>query len=229
MNRRILLSLVVVAFPMAANADLFRTIEATHNAGLPMTTVMTVEPAKAWEDDFGTDRGVALILDGRWSPSQPNLGLARWDWRRGDQRQGGWLAIWVENGKVARWWHTDKPPRGKHYTDAMGQAADVGSTAAALSSGLAEANALVAGAGLPVAAAVKIGGTAIAHHSSYPACRDALPALGSLGWGATLWNVGMIAGAGPVAAVPAVATAVAAWRQDRFWECVPSDLVAQNN
>jgi hypothetical protein len=94
-----------------------------------------------------------------------------------------------------------------------GQAADIATTAAAISSGFAEANPLVSGAidfgaGV-VVAAIKLGLPAIADRLPLQTCTSARSTLAAAGWGAAVWNVGMVVGA--PAASAAIVAIVSGW------------------
>lgn len=95
-----------------------------------------------------------------------------------------------------------------------GQAADIGTTAAALSSGLVEGNPVVAGAiSTPAAAAaliaLKLGAPALAGHLSLSNCTATRTALASFGWGAAAWNVAAITGA--ASGVGGLVAIIAGW------------------
>ncbi len=81
------------------------------------------------------------------------------------------------------------------------QMADVGTTAIALNSGFVEGNPVWGGAGWPVIAAVKMGATQAIKLAPSEVCEPGLFGLTVAGFGAALWNIGVIAGCGP-AAIP---------------------------
>lgn len=81
-----------------------------------------------------------------------------------------------------------------------GQAADIGTTALALSAGLAEGNPVVAGAiGSPAGAAaliaLKLVGPSLADNLPLADCAEMRTALATFGWGAATWNAALLAGA----------------------------------
>ncbi|MGB5833757.1 MAG: hypothetical protein WBG92_17430 [Thiohalocapsa sp.] len=208
--------------PFVASADVWTDIEASHNGGFSMSRVMAKQSAAAWEDDFQAGRGVALLLDGKQSG---DYGLARWDWRRGDERQKGWLAVKTDDfGKVVNWWYTEKPPTHRP-TALSGQAVDVASTGAALAGGLVEANPLLDAVGFPAASVLKLGGAYVAEQQPMDTCYSLSQPLNAVGWSAGTWNLAALVGAGPAAIVPAVAAGFYAWKnKDPFWRCLPDEL-----
>ncbi len=69
-----------------------------------------------------------------------------------------------------------------------GQAADVASTVVGLANGMVEGNPIVAGVGLPVAGAIKIGLSQHAETLLPRSCYTLKMALATSGWGASGWN-----------------------------------------
>ncbi len=94
------------------------------------------------------------------------------------------------------------------------QMADVGTTAIALNSGFVEGNPVWGGAGWQVIAAVKIGATQAIKLTPQEVCEPGLFGLTVAGFGAALWNIGVMAGSGP-AAIP-VAAMLWAWQWDNW-------------
>lgn len=95
------------------------------------------------------------------------------------------------------------------------QIADGATTAVALSSGFAEANPLLSGLSGPVILVAKIGVTQVVKQAPNEVCEPGLLGLTAAGYGAALWNIGVLAGSGP-AAIPVVAI-LALWQWDS-WE-----------
>lgn len=94
----------------------------------------------------------------------------------------------------------------------FGQLADSATTAVALEAGFSEGNPLFHGTSWPVIAGVKMGMTQVAKVLPEPYCSNALFGLTTTGFGAALWNFGVILGSGP-AALPFVG--VMLWH---FWD-----------
>ena len=92
------------------------------------------------------------------------------------------------------------------------QLADGATTWVALSSGFAEANPLLSSLSGPVILAVKVGVTQVVKQTPNEVCEPGLLGLTVAGYGAALWNIGVMAGSGP-AAIP-VALALALWQWD---------------
>jgi hypothetical protein len=99
------------------------------------------------------------------------------------------------------------------------QSADVITTAVGLSNGLSEANPIWGDAGWPVMAVVKLGVTQAVKLAPEPYCTPGLMGLTIAGYGAALWNIGVMLGSGP-AAIP-VAVGVLGWQ----WENLMDDAV----
>jgi hypothetical protein len=95
-----------------------------------------------------------------------------------------------------------------------GQAADIGSTALALSQGFVEGNPVVAGAlstpaGTAAIIALKLAGPSLANNLSLDNCTAVRAGLAAAGWSAAVWNIAAVAGAGM--GVGAVLAMVTAW------------------
>ncbi len=101
------------------------------------------------------------------------------------------------------------------------QLADVGTTAIALNSGFVEGNPVWGGAGWQVIAAVKIGATQAIKLTPQEVCEPGLFGLTVAGFGAALWNIGVMAGSGP-AAIP-VAAMLWAWQLDNWTQSAITD------
>jgi hypothetical protein len=220
----LLLSLLVAS---SAMADPFADIEAAHNAGAPMSSIMTPVLAEEWDGLFAEGRGTAVIDDARWSASRPGFGVARWSWHRGDESECGWLALQVDrSGLVSHWAYTEKAPPKVRLGAVAGQSADVATTALGLVAGATEINPIVAFAGLPVIGPIKIGGAhLLQHNASLSTCVEATPAVDAIGWSAAIVNACVLAGAGP-ASIPAggIILAVRLNKAKPVWQCLPSDL-----
>ena len=84
------------------------------------------------------------------------------------------------------------------------QWADVGTTAVALNSGFSEGNPIWNGASWPIMAVAKLGTVQVIKQTPQHICEPGLMGFSLVGSGAALWNLGVIAGAGP-AAFPVIA------------------------
>lgn len=84
------------------------------------------------------------------------------------------------------------------------QTADSATTAIALQSGFSEGNPIFNGAAWPVIAGVKFGVTQVAKTLPDPYCEAALFGLTIGGFGAAIWNIGVLAGS-CVVAIPIIA------------------------
>jgi hypothetical protein len=110
------------------------------------------------------------------------------------------------------------------------QSADVATTAIGLSNGLSEANTIWGDASWPVMGVVKLGVTQLVKLTPQPYCTSGLMGLTLAGYGAALWNIGVMLGSGP-AAIP-VAVGVLGWQWDYLMAdatvtCVPDKSVAK--
>jgi len=94
------------------------------------------------------------------------------------------------------------------------QIADGATTWVALSNGFAEANPLLSGLSGPAILAVKIGVTQAVKQTPNEVCEPGLMGLTVAGYGAALWNIGVMAGSGP-AAIP-VALGLVLWQWDSW-------------
>lgn len=204
-----------------ALASPFETVLEAHNNGEPIASVMAPAPAAKWERMFAEGRGTGAFSDIRW---HGNEGVARWDWTRGDESQSGWLALMTDDTRIRNWYYTERGPNLNHAI--VGQAADGASTIVGMSTGFAEANPLFSGLSGPVIAASKIGVTAaVQEFAPLDQCIGFSRVAGPVGWGAAIWNVGAIAGLGPIGVVPAVLVAGASSQMDEpLWDCMPSEL-----
>lgn len=84
------------------------------------------------------------------------------------------------------------------------QTADSATTAIALQSGFSEGNPIFHGAAWPIIAGVKLGVTQVAKTLPDPYCEAALFGLTVGGFGAAIWNIGVLAGS-CAAAIPVIA------------------------
>ncbi len=132
--------------------------------------------------------------------------------------QRGVMSLYIEDDKVVREEHAVIESAAGVDLAMAGQAADIGTTAAALGIGFAEGNPAVAGligtpVGIVAAIGLKLGAVQYANSRGLAECVTTRSLLGSMGWGAGAWNVGMVA-AGPVAAVVLGITSVyVAWNR----------------
>ncbi len=95
-----------------------------------------------------------------------------------------------------------------------GQLSDSATTAVALNSGFSEGNPLLSNASWPVIASVKVVLTQAVKLTPPEICEPGLTGLAVFGYGAALWNIGVLAGSGP-AALP-FAVGLAFW-QGPMW------------
>lgn len=96
-----------------------------------------------------------------------------------------------------------------------GQLADVATTAVAFNRGFVEANPLFSDLSIGQIAAIKIGLTQAVKFAPEPFCREGLWVLTAAGYGAALWNIGVMAGSG-LAAIPFIA-ALMIWQNDEWY------------
>lgn len=99
------------------------------------------------------------------------------------------------------------------------QLADSATTAVALEAGFSEGNPVFHGPSWPVIAGVKMGVTQVVKVLPEPWCNNALFGLTVTGFGAAVWNFGVMLGSGP-AAIPFGAAMI--WH---FWEPWSMDAV----
>jgi len=90
----------------------------------------------------------------------------------------------------------------------IGQSADLATTAVGLAAGMAEANPIMAGPGLPVALVVKLGVSEYAETLPTADCRKVKNAATFAGWGAAGWNLCVLATAGSGGAAAPVCAAL---------------------
>lgn len=205
-----------------AKSNEWADLERIHNSGEPMTLILSDWEAKEWERMFQEGRGHAVI-DGIWSKKKPSIGVARWT-LTGHEKQKGWIVATRKNGKIVSTYYTEYRPK-KSRTAWMGQGADSATTAVGLGMGFVESNPLLGGMTSAGIAAAKLGATAAVSQASVNTCAKGLGGLGTLGWAASAWNLGVIAGAGPYSAIPALAAGAYIWlREDAVWQCVPDDV-----
>lgn len=84
-----------------------------------------------------------------------------------------------------------------------GQLADSATTAVALSNGYSEANPLLDGMSWPWIAVTKLAVTQVVKLTPLEICEPGLTGLALGGFGAAIWNIGVMAGSGP-AAIPII-------------------------
>ena len=144
--------------------------------------------------------------------------------------QRGVAAFWLKDGKIA---DVAFAPLENSMDPAMaGQAADIATTAAGLSQGLAEGNPAVAGAlssplGIAAVIGIKLGIGEYAETLPIRECVAAKRDIGTMGWTAAGWNLGMLALANPVAAIVGAAIAFHIMHDDwrpAFRECALAKL-----
>jgi len=161
-----------------------------------------------------------------------NIALARADIKTVQYgRRVGWIAFQVENKKIEEIVASFKLPDNFRYEAELGQSADVVSTAIGLSSGLIEGNPIMGtvinSGGIPALAAVKLGATTLVKRSGIDTCSNNLGGLAGMGAGAAVWNLGLIAGLGPIGIVPAVTVGMIFWndKDESFWDCMPQEVI----
>lgn len=96
-----------------------------------------------------------------------------------------------------------------------GQAADGLTTIIALEQGFSEANPVFDGLNGPAILAVKIAVTQVVKLTPEPICQPGLLGLTVTGYGAALWNIGVMAGSGPAAIPLMIGLTVWQWEN---WE-----------
>lgn len=79
------------------------------------------------------------------------------------------------------------------------QVADLTTTAIALNMGFEEGNPFLNPVGMPGMVAIKLGVTQVVKFLPEPICTPGLFGLTVTGYGAAIWNVGVIMGSGPIA------------------------------
>jgi len=110
------------------------------------------------------------------------------------------------------------------------QTSDSITTGIALSNGFAEANPIFANAGWPVIAIAKFGITQGVKQLPFQYCQPGLFGLTISGFGAALWNVGVLAGSGP-ASLPVIVGVFYwqwdNWKRDSIMDCIkkPSEIM----
>jgi len=161
-----------------------------------------------------------------------NMALARADMKTAQYgRRVGWIAFQIENGKIEQIVTSFKLPDNFRYEAELGQSADIASTAIGLSSGLVEGNPIMStvidSGGIPALAAIKLGATTLIKRSGINTCSNNLGGLAGAGAGAAVWNLGLIAGIGPISIVPAFTVGMIFWddKDESFWDCMPQEVV----
>lgn len=99
------------------------------------------------------------------------------------------------------------------------QALDGATTIIALEQGFSEANPLFDGMSSPAIFAVKLAVTQVVKVTPTPICQTGLLGLTAAGYGAALWNIGVMIGSG-VAAIPLI-LGLTIWQ----WENLEKDAV----
>lgn len=84
-----------------------------------------------------------------------------------------------------------------------GQTADIITTSMAFDRGFVEGNPLLDNLSIGQIAAIKLGLTQAVKFAPEPVCTPGLFGLTAVGYGAALWNIGVMAGSGP-AAIPVI-------------------------
>ena len=143
--------------------------------------------------------------------------------------QRGVAAFWLRDGAI---YHVDFATLEGVDPAMAGQAADIATTAAGLSQGLAEGNPVVAGAlssplGIAAVLGIKLGLGEYAETLPIKECVAAKRDLGTMGWSMAGWNLGMLALANPVAAIVGAAIAFSLTHDDwrpAFRECALAKL-----
>ena len=144
----------------------------------------------------------------------PN-GLAEFRYRG---QLAGWYLVEMHGDRINWMVRTDRDRSGHHVME-IAQGADAVTTVAGLAMGFAEANPAGAGG----AAALKIVGIAAVKSLPASQCYASVELPVSVGWGAAAWNVGVIAGLGPGAVIPALVAMTMSGpdHNERFWACAP--------
>lgn len=168
-----------------------------------------------WVDIFPHTEIGARAWDG-------NTGLAEYTRRGRDgsiEAHGWYLVELDEAGRIDWFKFTDQSPVYR-YPAETAQAADAATTIVGVGAGLAELNPI----GVPGVLIAKVGLLHALKRGSAKACYESIGTVTSLGWGAAAWNIGAIAGLGPAAAIPAIATLFAPEmvHNEKFWACAPS-------
>jgi len=108
------------------------------------------------------------------------------------------------------------------------QLSDSATTAVALEHGFSEGNVLWGNANWPVITAVKLGVTQGVKLLPEPYCQGGLMGLTVTGFGAAIWNVGVLLGSGP-AALPVAGVTIwyfwHDWWQDAKQDCVETGVI----
>lgn len=200
-----------------AYAGPFQDLEHAHNTGAPMTTILDAKQAVRWENMFTEGRGTAIITPIK---QKGNVGLARWDWHRGDEAQHGWLAIEINpQEKIKFFYYTERAP--KRFNNALsGQLADGTVTTIGLNMGFSEANPLFGGmSGLAIGAVKASGTLALQHFADLRTCIGVSPGLAGAGWGASAWGAAALIH--PIAALVPIGAGIYAHNKvDPLWECL---------
>lgn len=205
------------AFAGASHAGPIRALETQYNSGKPLL-VVTPESRGLWSKDRAAKlRFESIRREGRRI-------FAEYDrvHHRRVVAHGWMLADLTEDGRLGFVIVTrETPPEGVsgRYGMEFAQGADAASTAIGVAGGAAELNPL----GFTGVIAAKAAMLWSVRHGSIENCYQMVAASKQFGWGAAGWNVAALAGAGPVAAVPAVIGFLSAKpsHNERFWACAP--------
>lgn len=213
-----LVALIVMLAGALPAADAIATPLDEFKARYEDGTFLAHEPDYAALYSRSTDRTIEIThvqqFDGRIDAWYSTAML--YDGQPYEQR--GVMSLYIEDGKVVREEHAAIESEAVIDLAMAGQAADIGTTAAALGMGFAEGNPAVAAligtpAGIVTVVGLKLGAVQYANSRGLAECVTARSLLGSIGWGAGAWNVGMVA-AGPVAAVVlGITSAYVAWNR----------------
>lgn len=217
-------ALLLLTFPAFANP--FLVLETAHNLGDPMTKAMTPRAAERWDSMFTEGRGIGTFTDVKMSTISPDVGIANWGWHRDGKTQNGQLIITTKDGKIDSFYYTERPRKPRN-TALEGQAADSATTMIGLGMGAVEANPMMAALPGPAIGAVKIGATyAMQRYAGPETCVGFSQVAGPAGYAAAAWNIGVLAGLGPIGAIPAIGVAIATHKygSDPIWACLPGDL-----
>ena len=235
MNKTIMALTVSAFVANSAFADQFDDYQRQNNAGAPMT-VLTGEAAKLYKSEYNADDPGNIAFGApKWSD---RLGVAPFELELKAETHSGYMAFLTDDmGKVESimWTHGEPVESWTTWELEAGQAADIGTTLVAFSSGFVEANPLAQGAAFPVVAAAKIAGSYYFKRKSLQKCQTFTMASG-VGIGtAALNGITIAVGAfAPWALVPAAIVGYAAspGQNEAFWDCVTlfsspkQDLVA---
>lgn len=213
--------LIALLFVFQSNAGIVEDFAQDYKDGKAFAD----EPYWAWEYQYTTDRSITFgpqVLD-------PDAIIATYEKRRTldgvEEIERGIAALYVRDGKV---YHLERSPTEGVDLALTGQMADIGTTAAGMAAGFAEANPVIAGAG-PVGLAAIIGLKMWASQSMNDlpllSCIGEKQSVSQIGWSLSAWNLGALL-IHPAAglAMAAIAMTYADDRQAAFRACALAKL-----